>query len=31
MKVKKKLISWSKRLFITSVILSIVVVSGYKG
>lgn len=31
MKVKKKLISWSKRLFITSVILSIVVVSGLQG
>lgn len=31
MKVKKKLISWSKRLFIISVILSIVVVSGLQG
>lgn len=31
MKVKKKYISWSKRLFITSVILSIVVVSGLQG
>ena len=31
MKVKKKYISWSKRLFITSVIFSIVVVSGLQG
>lgn len=31
MKVKKKYISWLKRLFITSVILSIVVVSGLQG
>lgn len=31
MKVKKKCISWLKRLFITSVILSIVVVSGLQG
>lgn len=31
MKVKKKYISWPKRLFITSVILSIVVVSGLRG
>lgn len=31
MKVKKKYISWSKRLFITLVILSIVVVSGLQG
>ena len=31
MKVKKKLLSWLKRCFITSVILSIVVVSGLQG